>query len=271
MTGQHENLPATSLLVNVVKDLVIEFKANPNVTAVILTGSYAKKSQKPYSDVDITVFYKDFSQIGSETDIRYYNDTLITISSANIPMWEKEMTDAKLLMFRYRSIMDAVILFDRNHELGTFRSNISPTPWVYAEADRRDRMDKLAIGYIEEIHKLLNMMLEFDESTAVYALTGLSMGMAELVALHYKLLFGTENEYFDLIQSTVGWNSRWTQLFREVFNIQLVADFETIDMKIVPGLNLYRETMSFVTLSDHATDMVSKALKLINLRLLKPK
>lgn len=69
-----------------INDIIIELKKDPNVLAVYLFGSYALNNSKPYSDIDICIFLKDYSKsltyygfAGKYVDISVFNNLPLTV------------------------------------------------------------------------------------------------------------------------------------------------------------------------------------------------
>ncbi len=70
-----------------IDNIVLELKKDSNVLAVYLFGSYALNKQKPYSDIDLCIFLKDYSNY---LDYYGFSSKFVDISTFNkLPLTAK--------------------------------------------------------------------------------------------------------------------------------------------------------------------------------------
>ena len=119
------------------------------------------------------------------------------------------------------------------------------------------------MGNAEEVHKILNGLARNHESTVLYATWGLVKNMLEAVAVQRGILIVSENRYFDLIQESVGRDSKWTSAFRAAWGLDPASSqYQT---RGAAALRLYRlSALMFDTLiPGKHRDVVNHTLQII--------
>ncbi len=119
------------------------------------------------------------------------------------------------------------------------------------------------MGNTEEVHKILNGLARQHESTVLYATWGLVKNMLEAVAVQRGIMIVSENRYFDLIQDSMGRESRWTRSFRAAWGLgPNGAQYQT---RGAAALSLYHLTaMMFDSLiPEKYRDVIANTLRLI--------
>src|SRR5512139_3353828 len=98
------------------------------------------------------------------------------------------------------------------------------------------------MGCAEEVHKILNGLARGHESTVLYATWGLVKNILEAVAVQRGILIVSENRYFDLIQESLGRDSKWTSAFRTAWGLDPASSqYQT---RGAAALRLYRLSAS---------------------------
>jgi hypothetical protein len=96
------------------------------------------------------------------------------------------------------------------------------------------------MGCAEEIHKILNGLARSHESTVLYASWGLVKCLLEAVAVQRGVLIVSENRYFDLIQESVGRDTKWVSAFRSAWGLDSTS--AQYQARGTASLKLYRLT-----------------------------
>ena len=119
------------------------------------------------------------------------------------------------------------------------------------------------MGCAEEVHKILSGLARGHESTVLYAVWGLVKNMLEAVAVQRGLMIVSENRYFDLIQDSVGWDSKWTRAFRTAWGLD--ANASQYQSRGAAALMLYRLSAAMFDglIPEKHREVVNHALRLI--------
>jgi hypothetical protein len=119
------------------------------------------------------------------------------------------------------------------------------------------------MGNAEEVHKILNGLARAHESTVLYASWGLVKNMLETVAVQRGILIISENRYFDLIQDSVGRDSKWTRAFRTAWGLD--PNRSGYQPRGAAALTLYRLSAELFdgVIPDKHREVVNRTLQLI--------
>ncbi|HXD09581.1 MAG TPA: hypothetical protein VN653_05930, partial [Anaerolineales bacterium] len=119
------------------------------------------------------------------------------------------------------------------------------------------------MGSAEEAHKILNGLARGHESTVLYATWGLVKNMLEAVAVQRGLMIVSENRYFDLIQDSVGRDTKWTRAFRMAWGLD--ANSSQYQSRGAAALTLYRLTAAMFDrlIPEKHRDVVNNTLRSI--------
>ncbi|MHA2251321.1 MAG: nucleotidyltransferase domain-containing protein [Candidatus Kariarchaeaceae archaeon] len=244
---------------------IVQDFSSEEVESVILTGSYARGDFTEYSDVDITFF---LSTPLSETDLRYQleyrNNILFSLNKGTIEEWKKKLDDPIGYYGLFYAITDAKILLDKNNQFRNFQKQVENSSWEVLEEKRRHVISEEIVGFIEEVHKVVNGIKRNDESTMLTGMIGLLLGMSRVIAMQHKLLIRSENEFYFRLQKLMGMTSKWTFAFREVLALPFDSNTpNSVADRARASLRLYLETAKAVNLDNKSNQMVLVASKLI--------
>jgi len=113
------------------------------------------------------------------------------------------------------------------------------------------------------VHKILNGLARGHESTVLYATWGLVKNLLEAVAVQKGLMIISENRYFDLIQDSVGRDSKWTRAFRAAWGLD--TNTSQYQSRGTAALTLYCLTAAIFDdlIPEKHREVVNKTLQLI--------
>ena len=119
------------------------------------------------------------------------------------------------------------------------------------------------MGCAEEVHKILSGLARGHESTVLYAVWGLVKNMLEAVAVQRGIMIVSENRYFDLIQESVGRESKWVSALRKAWGLD--ANASQYQSRGAAALTLYRlsAVMFDEFIPEKHRDVVNNTLRLI--------
>ncbi|MFN8462821.1 MAG: hypothetical protein U0X93_13770 [Anaerolineales bacterium] len=114
-----------------------------------------------------------------------------------------------------------------------------------------------------EVHKILNGLARGHESTVLYSVWGLVKNMLEAVAVQRGVMIVSENRYFDLIQESVGRESKWVSALRKAWGLD--ANASQYQSRGAAALTLYRlsAVMFDEFIPEKHRDVVNNTLRLI--------
>jgi hypothetical protein len=111
------------------------------------------------------------------------------------------------------------IILDKDGSLAALQRDAQGFDWSPLQPAADMFAAEEIMGNAEEVHKILNGLARGHESTVLYATWGLVKNMLEAVAVQRGLLIVSENRYFDLIQESMGRDSKWTSAFRTAWGL----------------------------------------------------
>ena len=135
--------------------------------------------------------------------------------------------------------------------------------WSPLQSAANEYAAEEVMGCAEEVHKILTGLASGHESTVLYATWGLVKSMLEAVSVQRGLMILSENRYFDLIQDSVGRESKWTHAFRMAWGLdQGSSQYQS---RGAAALMLYRLTAAMFDelIPEKHREVVNNTLRLI--------
>lgn len=174
--------------------------ARDGAEAVVLVGSHARGDAGPESDVDIlAVGPQEFSY-----RLERRGGLLISTSSRPLRSYRAELDDPGSVCAAVPAWREAVSLHDPE---GIAASLIEEArAWTWGPLERRcdgwvaEEITSLA----EEAHKLISALRREDRQTAAIQRSILVVHLAPILAVHHRILYGSENALWDLVSNAMG-------------------------------------------------------------------
>ena len=131
--------------------------------------------------------------------------------------------------------------------------------WSWAPHERRCDVwvaEKIT-GYAEEVFKLISALENDRRPTASVQRALLAVNLAPVLAVHHRILYGSENRLWELISSAMG--KEWSRNQAAA----LGAVGETFESSCTAALHLYEITANIVhgLLNDHQKEVVDHAIE----------
>jgi hypothetical protein len=168
--------------------------------AVVLTGSAARGDAHPESDVDILALGE-----GPEYRLSRFGGRLVSESwrtPDDVLRAFDSPRDAGYVVPGWR---DAVILADPHGDARAIIAAAHAWTWKQLGAERCAAwVAEELTGYAEEVHKLVIALERGARTTAAVQRSVLALRMAQVMAVHLRLLYASENQLWDLVGNRLG-------------------------------------------------------------------
>lgn len=220
---------------------ILEQVDSPDVVGVGVVGSYARGQESKYSDVDLDIFVGKLPE--SEYDrytLRYWDGKLISLKYTLPDDERAALTNPRRAIWAAPGLRGMKIVLDKDGSLSALQKAAQEFDWSPLQPEADEFAAEEIMGCAEEAHKILNGLARGRESTVLYAAWGLVKNILEAVAVQRGIMIVSENRYFDLIQDSVGRDSKWTGAFRTAWGLDSTSSqYQT---RGAAALTLYRLT-----------------------------
>lgn len=243
---------------------VLEKIDSPDVVGVGIVGSYARGQESKYSDVDIDIFVSKLPE--SEYDrytLRYWDGKLVSLKYALLEDERTSFTNPRRAIWAVPGLRGMKIVLDRDGSLAELQKMAQKFDFSLLQPLADEFAVETVMGCAEEVHKILSGLARGHESTVLYATWGLVKGMLEAVAVQRGILIVSENRYFDLIQESVGRDTKWVSAFRTAWGLDSTSS--QYQWRGAAALTLYRLTAAMFDglIPEKHREVVKQTLKLI--------
>lgn len=168
-------------------------------TAVVLAGSHVRGDATELSDVDLYAIGS-----GAAYALRVVRGRLVAIS------WRTEDDERRAL--RQPASVGAVVpawraahvLHDPDGVAEAFKREAAAFDWAAISAACDEWVAEAATGYAEEVLKLVAARRADDRLLAAVQRSVLALRLPTVLAVHHRLLYGTENRLWHLVAQAMG-------------------------------------------------------------------
>jgi predicted nucleotidyltransferase len=243
---------------------ILERIDSPDVTGVAIAGSYSRGQEAKYSDVDLDIYVSKLP--ANEHDcytLRYWEDKLISLKYALLKEERAALKNPRRAIWAVPGLCGMKIILDKDGSLEKLQKSAQAFDWSRLQSSANEFAAEQVMGCAEEVHKILSGLARVHESTVLYATWGLVKNMLEAVAVQRGLMIISENRYFDLIQESVGRDSKWTSAFRTAWGLD--SGSSQYQTRGAAALTLYRLTavMFDQLIPEKHREVVHRTLRLI--------
>jgi hypothetical protein len=243
---------------------VLDQIESPNVIGVGIVGSYSRGQESRYSDVDFDIFVNKLPEDQYDRyTLRYWDGKLVSLKYTLLEDERSALTDPRRAIWAVPGLRAMKILLDKDGSLTELQKAAHAFDWSSLQPLADEYAGEQVMGCAEEVHKILNGLTRGHESTVLYATWGLVKNMLEAVAVQRGILIISENRYFDLIQDSVGRDSKWTKAFRTSWGLDSTSS--QYQSRGTAALTLYRLTAAMYDelIPEKHRDVVNNTLRLI--------
>lgn len=193
---------------------------SPEVIGVGIVGSYARGQEARYSDVDVDIYASRQPENPYDRyTLRYWDDKLVSLKYTFPDEERVALRDPRRAIWVVPGLLGMRILSDKDGSVTALQQAARDFDWAPLQPAADEYAAEQIMGNAEEVHKILNGLARSHESTVLYAAWGLVKNMLEVIAVQRGMMIVSENRYFDLIQDSVGRDSKWTVAFRTAWGL----------------------------------------------------
>ena len=220
---------------------ILEKVDSPDVMGVGVVGSHARGQESKYSDVDVDIFVDQLPEnVYDRYTLRYWDNKLVSLKYALLEDERAALTNPRRAIWAVPGLSGMKILLDKDGSLAELQKAAQHFDFSLLQTEADEFAAEEIMGCAEEVHKILNGLARGHESTVLYATWGLLKNLLEAVAVQRGLMIVSENRYFDLIQDSVGRDTKWTSAFRSAWGLD--SSSAQYQSRGVAALKLYRLT-----------------------------
>jgi len=243
---------------------VLEKIDSPDVIGIGIVGSYARGQESKYSDVDFDIFVSKMPE--NEYDrysLRYWDGKLVSLKHVLFVDELSALTLPWRAIWAVPGLSGMRIILDKDGSLAELQKMAQKFDFSLLQPEADEFAAEEIMGCAEEVHKILNGLARSHESTVLYATWGLVKNLLEAVAVQRGIMIVSENRYFDLVQESVGRDTKWVSAFRTAWGLDSTSS--QYQSRGAAALTLYRLTAAMFDglIPEKHRDVVNHTLKLI--------
>ena len=195
--------------------------------------------------------------------LRYWDNKLVSLKYALLEDERSGLSNPRRAIWVAPGLQGMRVLLDKDGSLAALQNVAQHFDFSLLQRDADVYAAEQIMGNAEEVHKILNGLARSHESTVLYATWGLVKNILEAVAVQRGILIVSENRYFDLIQESVGRDTKWTRAFRTAWGLDPHAS--QYQSRGAAALTLYRLTAAMFDglIPERHREVVSHTLRLI--------
>lgn len=176
--------------------------------------------------------------------LRYWDHKLVSLKYALLEEERAALTDPCRAIWVIPGLHGMQIVLDKDGSLAGLQQAAQHFDFSLLQRKADEFAAEQVMGCAEEVHKILNGLARSHESTVLYATWGLVKNLLEAVAVQRGVLIVSENRYFELIQESVGRDTKWTSAFRSAWGLDSTsAQYQS---RGAAALKLYRLTAAML-------------------------
>ena len=237
---------------------------SPDVIGVGIVGSYARGQAGKYSDVDFDIYVGKMPEDPYDHyTLRHWDGKLVSLKYTLLEDEKSALENPRRAIWAVPGLSSMQIVLDKDGSLSALQIIAQKFDWTLLQPEADEFAAEEVMGSAEEVHKILNGLARGHESTVLYATWGLVKNMLEAVAVQRGLMIVSENRYFDLIQDSVGRDTKWTRAFRMAWGLD--ANASQYQSRGAAALTLYRLTAAMFDrlIPEKHREVVSNTLRSI--------
>ena len=243
---------------------ILEEIDSPDVVGVGIVGSYARGQESKFSDVDVDIFVSRLPENPYDRyTLRHWEGKLVSLKYTLLDDELEALSNPRRAIWAVPGLQGMKIILDKDGSLTELQKMAQKLDFLLLQPAADEFAAEEIMGNAEEVHKILNGLARGHESTVLYATWGLVKNMLEAVAVQRGIMIVSENRYFDLIQDTVGRDTKWVSVFRTAWGLDSTSS--QYQSRGAAALTLYRLTAAMFDglIPEKHREVVKQTLRLI--------
>ena len=243
---------------------ILEEIDSPDVVGVGIVGSYARGQESKFSDVDVDIFVSRLPENPYDRyTLRHWEGKLVSLKYTLLDDELEALSNPRRAIWAVPGLQGMKIILDKGGSLTELQKMAQKLDFLLLQPAADEFAAEEIMGNAEEVHKILNGLARGHESTVLYATWGLVKNMLEAVAVQRGIMIVSENRYFDLIQDTVGRDTKWVSVFRTAWGLDSTSS--QYQSRGAAALTLYRLTAAMFDglIPEKHREVVKQTLRLI--------
>jgi predicted nucleotidyltransferase/catechol 2,3-dioxygenase-like lactoylglutathione lyase family enzyme len=225
-------------------------------TAVVLTGSHARGSARPDSDIDVTAIGEGRAEPSMEVlDGELFSIAWRTVDGEREAMRDPERAGAAVPAWR-----GVRLLHDPDGIAEALQREARGFRWSEIDSACDAWVAEAVTGYAEEVHKLVGAMRRGDRDGQAIQAAILAVHLGPVMAISERLEYETENDLWRLLDERLG--DPW----RSIQAVALGLDGEPVERRSSAALALYGliAERAAPSLDTRQRPVVERSLRLID-------
>ena len=185
--------------IGVVVDRVAAALASQGARAVVLVGSHVTGDATPDSDIDLAVIGD-----GPPYRLEIQDARLVAVSWADADEQRRRLYDPDLLGTHVPGWQHAIVLSDRDGIAERIRQEALDWRWEKVEADCDRWVAAWVTGLAEEVLKVVASLRAGNDLNAAMQRSVIALRLAKALAIHRRILCGSENRLWGVVADELG-------------------------------------------------------------------
>ena len=193
------------IALQVARRVARDLQAN-GASAVILTGSHATGEAGAHSDIDLIVLFPRprSNSWRAKWGISQRDGHLVSVWAQTDKQARASLEDPRWIPTAVPGWRAARILHDPNGVAKQLKREARGFSWDDVAAACDEWAAEATTGWAEEVHKLVGMLERGERFGGAIQRSLLAIRLAPILALHRRILYGSENRLWDLVAESMG-------------------------------------------------------------------
>lgn len=206
----------------------------PGATTAILVGSHARGVARPESDVDLILIGE-----GDEYRLEVIDGELVALAWRTAEEQRERFTTAETAVAEIPAWRTSLIIRDDDGLAEVLRQEAVDWSWSLVE-DADSHVAASVTGLAEEVHKLVAALRGGRDRVAAVQRALLALQLPMAMAIHFRELYLSENDVWDLVAAAAG--EQW----RDAQDMALGLGDPTFVAGCRAALRLYETSVALV-------------------------
>jgi hypothetical protein len=175
-------------------------------SAVVLTGSHVTGTAHPHSDIDLIALFARArnDRWRAKWGMSQRDGHLASVSVQTKTEADASLRDPRSIPTSVPGWRSARILHDPDGIARVLKREARAFRWGAVAAACDSWVAEATTGWAEEVHKLVGMLAAGEQMGAAIQRSLLAIRLAPIVALHRRMLYGSENRLWDMVAAAMG-------------------------------------------------------------------